>query len=255
MATHYKLTASYKNNYSFFEEQELDTNITTLEEIDYITCRYPSCEYLLQLLDNDGIISGKNHLSIRYKSKNQCKYLHPIFNMPELMDIIDNLQERQVYQNGHPMTYKCVNHSSVFFQEKIKEFYQFLDGNPDYFFNEVYGKNKPKRLTYLVNLYFNGKSNNFYSLEDEYAWRDLGQKIELEFSRYKTFRGYLLYVERYKNKFSSQQESEVICKTENYDLPVLEEFDFEKEEFLSEEEIMGAVPEGTKWHHAPRKII
>lgn len=258
MATHYKLIASYKNKYNFLEEQELDFLFekgATLEEIDSITCRYPSSEYLLHLLDIDGVVSGKNHLSIRYKHKNQYKYIHPIFDIPELLEILSSLQEKHDFQDGHPVTYKVVNRNNPFFQEKLKEFYQFIDVDSDYFFSEIYGDNKPKRLVYLVNSYLNEKNSSFDSLEDEYAWRNLKEKIELEFSRYKTFRGYLIYVDRYKNKMPNQLETETVLKKENYSLPVSEEFYDEKEEFLSEEEIMGAVPEGTSWHHAPRKII
>jgi len=261
MATHYKLVACYKNKYNFINEQELNEffnhPITSLEEIDRITCRYPDADYLINLLDNDGIISGKNHLSIRYKSKDKNNYLHPIFNIPDLVDAIDDLQVIQTIRDGRPITYKIVSHKNPFYQEKLKEFYSYIDTNPDYFFSEVYGNNIPKRLFHLVKLYTDSKMQVFDTLDDEYEYKDKMKEMELEFSRYKTFRGYLVYTNRLiqNNELLNNHILDTSITT-NYTQNNISEpeidFDDKEEEFLSQEEIDSAVNDGDDWYHGPR---
>lgn len=259
MATHYKLVASYKNKYSFINEQELvelvDHPITSLDEMDKITCRYPDSDYLIKLLDNDGMISGKNYLSIKYKKNGKDCYLHPVFGIPELIDVIDDLQVVQTVRNGRPINYKIVNHKNPFYQEKLREFYDFIDNNPDYFFAEVYGNNFPKRLAHLVKIYTDSKGESFDTLDDEYEFRDKKREMELEFSRYKTFRGYLVYLDKYMKKNNLIDESEIntsIVRNYNENTIVTAEVDFDDDEFLSQEEISSAVDDGDDWYRGPR---
>lgn len=94
MARHYKLVASFKNNYGFYNEQELELGdaVTTLEEMDYLTCRFEDQSQLISLLEKDGLISGKNNLSISYNHNGKKNFLNPLFGYPEMMGIIDNLE-------------------------------------------------------------------------------------------------------------------------------------------------------------------
>ena len=102
MASHYKLVASFNNKYSFLMEQEVnfDNYISTLEQMDYITCIYDDQSSLIKQLETKGIISGKNHLSICYNYKNEKHYLHPLFGYPEMAHVIEKLENYTCVENG-----------------------------------------------------------------------------------------------------------------------------------------------------------
>lgn len=252
MARHYKLVASFKNNYGFYNEQELELGdaVTTLEEMDYITCRFEDQSQLISLLEKDGLISGKNNLSISYNHNGKKNYLNPLFGYPEMMGIIDNLEEVVSFDNGHQTKYKIVSHKSPLFKQKLEEFYSLLGDEPARFFEEIYKDKAPKYLEKFVYNYYDNKNRPVDTLEDEYELRDLKRKIELEFSRYKTFRGYLIFMDKYMKK---HPELSIDEKTPNTKMEVEDTTDYDDEEFLTKEEIE-EMAKGDDLYHGPKRL-
>lgn len=255
MARHYTLTACYKNKYSFINEQELEIgeSITSLEKMDEITCRYVGSGQLIDLLEKDGMVSGKNHLSITYTYNKERHHIPPLFNHPEMLTVIPNLKEVTEFKNNQPITYKIIPHDSYVFQEKLKEFYQLLGDEPALFFSEIYQDKAPKYLENLVYNYYNNKSKNSESLEDVYELQDLKEKIELEFSRYKIFREYLIYIDKYLKdhpNFIQKPIEENYSNNAKANTYIYDECD---EEFLTSEEIE-EMAKGDDLYHGPRRF-
>lgn len=254
MAQYYKLVACYKNKYSFINEQELEVikdKNTSIMDIDYITCHYPNEKFLIELLDRDGIISGKNHLSIKYNRKGQYHYLSPLFNHIEMLDIIENLCQRTIYQNGHPETHKVVPISNPFFQEKKREFYNYIKENPEYFFSEVYKDKPPRELERLVYNYHEARRTEPTTLEDVYLFDDLARQIQQEFSKYSVFRDYLIKTDKYFGKDNSIESNEISSNSTSDDFN--SEVDDEHEEFLTAKEMKLALnDELSTWKYGPK---
>ena len=193
----YKLIDSIKTKYGFYGERVLNAGdpYKSLEEIDYITCDYDDMIDFVQELRRDGIT---------------------------------------IFKNCVPIKEKILPHDNTFFQSKFEEFKYYLGGEPRMFFAEIYRDNSPGYLETLVYNYYDGKNKEFDSLEDERDWKDLLDKIKLEFSRYKVFRGYLVYMDKY---FKNHPELErvnlnpQISTTTNINTDDILEYD--NEEFLT----------------------
>lgn len=258
MARLYRLIASNKNSAGIYNEEVVNQtdSFRTLEEVDFVTCCYDNQIDFLNMLDCDGIVSNKNYISIQYKHNKENRYLHPLFGYPNMINIINQLKEVTTYVDGHPVKYKIVPHDNPFFKRKLEEFYYYLGDEPRLFFSEVYGDKTPKTLERYVYLYFNDIGKDFYTLDDEYEWRDLKTKIELEFSRYKTFRGYLIYMDRYFKKHPelTRKSFDTNKKADAVELNKLPFDPYEKEEFLTEEEYESVMPNGDEWYHAPKRF-
>lgn len=250
MSRVYKLIASRKEYCQFYEEQELDETITKLSEMDYLTCRYPSEEYLISLLTNDGQISGKNHLSIQYSKNKENHYLMPLFDTPQMLEIIPLLKEIKMPIDGHIRNTIIVPHDHPFFQEKLAQLYKFIKESPEYFFDTIYKQNVPKHLKRLALLYHENKDQVFDTLEDAYNYEGIKRNLELEFSRYKTFRGYLIYTAKYLTK-NQVNITEYIPPKDTFQ--ELEEYDCE--EFLTDEEIANTVAEGDEVYGMQKRLI
>lgn len=255
MARYYRLVASVKSGYGFSNEEVIQTEepFTSLEEIDIITCSYLNQEEFIKSLEYEGWISGKNWISIQYTKQKENRYLHPLFGYPNMKEIIKNLKQVTDTKDGHPITYKIIPHDHPFFQEKLKELYYYLGNEPGEFFSEVFDKNPPKYLEKLVYNYYDMKKKEFDTLEDEYEFKDLSSKIELEFSRYKIFRGYLIYMDRYFKKHPEAVRVNFHEKIEDIPIKKEEETTYDYEEFLTDEELETVVPQGDEWLYGPKK--
>ena len=198
MAKKYELVASFYEKGRFKEEIVLEGAPTTLHEIDYLTCIYPNMHYFLNLLDRDGIISGKNHLSIRFVKDKEYHYIQPLFGYPELQQIIPYLRQKEAYSDGKKHYFLAIPNEHPLYKEKLRELYEWINISPELFFDNIYGKNYPKKLNRFVSLYLEDKDTTFTHAEDERAFLDNKSLLELEFSRYKTFRGYLIRTTQYK---------------------------------------------------------
>ncbi|MBE6147169.1 MAG: hypothetical protein E7168_02415 [Firmicutes bacterium] len=248
MAKKYELVASYYDGRTFKDQTVLEGTPTILHEIDYITCIYPSVSYFLNLLDKDGTISGKNHLAIRFIKNKEYHYIQPLFNYPEMQDIIPRLQEKNVYLDGQRHYFLGVPVEHPLYKEKLREFYSWVKDSPELFFSIIYGNNYPKKLDRLVSLYLEGRTSSFSKLEDERAYLDNKSLLELEFSRYKTFRGYLIRTNQYKmehpDKFPALEDTSISYSEKEE----VVEYDSSDDEFLEPEEIQNAVGEGEVWY-------
>lgn len=255
MAYHYKLIASVHNKMGFYEEYSLEDYMektTRLEDIDRITCCYSNMGQLLEKLDQDGIISGKNWLSIAYQKENVTRYLPVLFQHPEMLGVIQELKNYQVSQNGHLIQYRVVDHNHPYFREKFNEFLSLLGEIPEVFFAEIYDEHAPKKLEHYVMNYYQLRGKSFDTLEDEYEYRDLFDQIKLEFSRYSVFREYIIAFDHYlisHPNFLGSDNGRASFYEKNQSV---EEYP-DIEEFLTAEEIEKSVFDSDSvWYRAPR---
>lgn len=255
MARNYRLVASVKEKYGFSEEEVIETDepFKSLEEIDIITCSYFSNEDFVRSLECDGWISGKNWISIQYTKQKENCYVNPLYGYPNMVEIIRNLKQVTDTKDGHPITYKIIPHDNPFFQEKLEELYYYLGNEPGEFFLEVFNNNPPKNLESLVYNYYELKEKEFDTLEDEYEVKNLSSKIVQEFSKYKTFRTYLICMDKYFKKHPNAVRVNFHKKIEDIPMEKEEETTYDYEEFLTDEELETVVPQGDAWIYGPKR--
>lgn len=248
MARYYRLVASVKEENGFRDEEVIQTEepFKSLEEIDMITCTYLHQDEFIRDLEYEGLISGKNWISIQYTRQKENCYVQPLYGYSNMKEIIKSLKQVTDTKDGHPVTYKIVPHNNPFFQEKLTEFYNYLGEEPNKFFSEVFNNHAPKTLEKLVHNYYYIKGKELDSLEDEYELINLSTKIVQEFSNYKVFRTYLIYMDRY---FQKHPESVVVHSYEKEE----KELTYDYEEFLTDEELETVVDPGDTWLYGPKR--
>ncbi len=250
----YNLVAScYNSNRNCFtDEIEIklqDGPKNELVRIDSYTTLYTKHEFLEKLRQNK-IIENQDTLSIRYlKSKNsQPIYYSTIFDQPKLASSIQHLIEKKHSQNPKKI-FLAVRLDDPYFQAEWVELNRLIQQNNLSQIQQKY-KNQ-KELVFLIERYL----ESFY---DEAAAKEQDLKeIQLEFSRYKTFRGWVASKSKRKTtpfsvkkeivtpspSFNSNQDFETLFqkkKLVDYKTYLLNQYnrqDMEKEEFIEEDEL------------------
>ena len=250
----YNLVAScYNSNRNCFtDEIEIklqDGPKNELVRIDSYTTLYTKHEFLEKLRQNK-IIKNQDTLSIRYlKSKNsQPIYYSTIFDQPKLASSIQHLIEKKRSQNPKKI-FLAVRLDDPYFQAEWLELNRLIQQNNLSQIQQKY-KNQ-KELVFLIERYL----ESFYD-EETAKEQDL-KEIQLEFSRYKTFRGWIasktkrtiMASPRKKEtvisnpKINTNQDFDTLFKKKklmDYKTYLLNQYnrqDMEKEEFIEEDEL------------------
>ena len=250
----YSLIAScYDSTHNCFtDEIEIklqDGPKNELVKIDSYTCRYTKYE-LLEKLRQKKIIESQDTLSIRYlKSKDsQPIYYNAIFNQSNLTNSIHHLTEKKHLQNPRK-TFLAVRLDDPYFQAEWLELNRLIQQNNLDLIQQKY--NKQKELVFLIERYL----ESFYD-EETAKEQDL-KEIQLEFSRYKTFRGWIASKTKRTIMASPRKKETVISnpkintnqdfdtlfqqkKLMDYKTYLLNQYnrqDMEKEEFIEEDEL------------------
>lgn len=155
-----------------------------LMQIDAYTASANQFE-LLSDLKKRGLITNQDTLSIRYVKSDHSKaiYYRAIYDNPKFQTCFNALTKRTYYDNGVTVA-NALRYDNEYFKEEWAKLKQLIEQKRIDEITRLYPKEN--RLVELINNYFKSPYDN--DLEKE---RDL-EKIKEEFSRYKTFRGWIV---------------------------------------------------------------
>lgn len=262
-----KIDINKKDINEIFENSNI-----SLSKIDRILCRY-SKESFIEKLEEDEVINGQNRFIIECIFNKNVYYKPVLFNHPEMKDVIDKLEKRTTYENGHPVTKEYLRKDSPFFIEKFSEFMKFLGQEPDYFFSEIYGEKRTELERKAQNYFtYYVKNNLCYTNEENEARENSKREFLDEFSKYETIREYIINVDKFRKKQEEEElnrlpkrmpkpTGKISLQTETpykyMDNITLEDEDYEGyEEYkdgygYEEVDMIEDTPEGDEWYDEP----
>lgn len=186
----YQLVAShYNSNTGKYENEQVITmpgyDLNSLIGIDRFTCLHTKDELLRIIRQENNIDSNINTISIRYfkNAKANPSYYQIVTNSQIIEDVLDDIEPKQFYGVKNRIADAINKNNSAFNSEKIR-LIQLLETRNLEELDRLIHKNSD--LKHLINRYL----NSYYDNEDEKE-KDLALII-LEFSRYKTFRGWVV---------------------------------------------------------------
>lgn len=198
----YSLVASYydqyeKTNQKYKNEIEINipgVDLSTIQAIDFFTSSHTKSE-IFTLLEQTIGLTERNHLAIKYQKRKteDSDYFKVIYNHPDFASCTkDNTSKTYQIDEKYISTKLIQNHNDLFQLEKRK-LLQLLEARDVSKFQEYYPYQDD--FSYLVNRYFNSSYDTEYDNQ-----RDLNL-ILLEFSRYTTFRKWIIAQEKNKKGF------------------------------------------------------
>ena len=259
----YSLVASYYDKSSNTYKNEIkikelnNKKFTSLFEIDLFTSSH-SREELFSIIKKEYGVNEINHLSIRFKKWNseEYDYLSVIVDDKIFLNCISSVEKTNKFILDKNRNTEFISQNNELYKKELNNlFIMIKDGS----FFEYYNRNND--LTKLINRYNQTKSSNE---EELYERNKILRFLSLEFSRYKTFRGWyvLSFKKRIKtipNKYeintskqTSKSKIEKIMSIEenigmyektykekygiSYEENKLNEYNEENEEYLDEED-------------------
>jgi len=175
--------------------------LSSLIKIDRFTCKYTRLE-IFSMIEKELGVSGLNNLSIRCNSNSDnFNYLRAIVDDKKFYDCILNVKEDTKTILGKVRSTNFVNRNSFLYKEEFNKLLAIInDGS----FDGYYYTSK-NDLVSLVNMYKQNKASTLEELSDK---RRILNLISLEFSRYKTFRGwYVLEKKKRVNTYVGWKKS------------------------------------------------
>lgn len=190
----------YKKTYSNeIKIKELDgIKLSSLVSIDSFTSKYNSLE-IINMIEKELGIKGINHLVVRYSKSNDSvpEHYRVIYKDDMFNSCVNSLRENTVNILGKTRKTLFVDRNNELYRSEVKKVLDIIkSGNID-MFSKIYSKNNDFSL--LVRRYLNSSYDNELDKEEDL------KLILLEFSRYKTFRGWI--VEQGKLKENSFDRS------------------------------------------------
>lgn len=167
-----------------------------LMQIDAYTASSSRLDLLAELREK-GLITNQDTLSIRYiKNKNEkAIYFQTIYDNPKFRTSFNSLTKRNYYINGHLEVADALRYDNEYFKEEWTKIKQLIDSENFAEIKRLYPKEN--HLKDLISGYLKSSYDN--DLEKE---REL-EEIKKEFSRYKTFRGWVVTTSKNNFKFKS----------------------------------------------------
>lgn len=265
----YYLVASYHIGKEFRDEVVIKSigefKLDTLEKIDKFTSSHAEFD-IFNMLYNMGI-RGKNKLSIKYYKNKDAKpvYYKAIIDNEEFYDAIRDMRENTymvLFKKRRTLT---INKNNDLFKEKLKILKKdILDKGDIDKFNKIYPYNND--FSHVVNRYLTTDYDDAYIKNNDY------QMIINEFSRYKTFRHWIIVMDKLNKvntnttnntdivvdtntkvnkvtlnkkiseevleRYENEYEQYYLKKNNNtYSYDRMREYNMDKEEYLDEEEV------------------
>ena len=259
VASYYNLrTKEYENETIIKSLQQ--NKLDTLSKIDEFTTNHTISE-ILNLIEKEHGKTGFNHLAIIYlKNKNSKPYHFRIIENDQRFNksiVTCNTEDNYILNKRRKTTY--LNRSNELYLEQVNILIKILENKDFEKFKNIYPYDPQENdFSYLVKRYIASSYDT-----EEARVNDLNL-ILLEFSRYKTFRGWYSNQIKLKNnirirnqngieqrRFSNQPRVIIHTKEENmsffesrfkektgksYDEYTTEQYNLENEEYLTEEE-------------------
>lgn len=252
----YALVASHYDQYRNEFLNELIINIpnfdlTKLENIDNFTSDKTNLE-IMNIIKETNNITNQNFLSIVYYKNKSSKpnYFKVIYNNPLIHELSNNTEVRLIGTKQHSYA-TSVKHSNLFMAE-FKNIENMLEKKDISELISKFGENH--QLIYLANNYLACDPFDYEGISECF------NLLKNEFSRYKTFRGWIVnkakhnkktadkikqekiipktiseYESEYEKNFEDKQNKTYLSSIkENYNLKYLDE---DKEEFIEEDEL------------------
>lgn len=204
----YYLVASYYNMKTKEYENEtiiksLDGhNLSTLEHIDDFTTSHTIPE-ILSILEREQGKMGFNHLAIVYL-KNQSStpnYYRIIDNDKRFNTCLKSAKPATNYILGKQRNTIYLNQGNELYREELAKLLDILENRNYELFKSIYPLNND--FSFLVKRYIDSDYDNNQTREE-----DLRQVL-LEFSRYKTFRGWYSNQKKLKNNLNFKRSSNI----------------------------------------------
>lgn len=214
----YFLVASYYNQKTKVYEKEtiiklLDgISFESLYDIDLMTSKYNLID-LLKMIESENKGDGFNHLAIKYlKNKNELPiYYRIIENDLEFNKCIISSSKLTKCILGKKRTTNYISRHNKLYKQELEKLLKIIETKNYELFLSIYNKekDKDKDFVYLVKRYMNS-SYDTYEAESN----DL-MEILVEFSRYKTFRGWYVNNLKLKNNIKSKSIVKPVKKSKN----------------------------------------
>lgn len=190
----------YKKTYSNeIRIKEIDgVKLSSLVSIDNFTSRYNRLEIISKIEKELGI-KGINHLVIKYSKNNDLmpEHYRVIYKDDMFNSCVNGLKENTVNILGKTRKTLFVDRNNELYISEVKKILDIIKSGDMDMFSKIYSKNNDFSL--LVRRYLNSSYDNELDKEEDL------KLILLEFSRYKTFRGWI--VEQNKLKENSFNRS------------------------------------------------
>lgn len=266
-------TKRYKNSIAI-DGEKLGVDLSTLQAIDKFTSSHNRSQ-IFQILENQLGIQGKNHLAIQYKKNQNAE--------PEYYRIIENYPEftpcTKIEAGKQKLEYKAFSKKytalgvpqnvELFQKEKERLFTLIEEAN----YEEIKKYLHPQSLlSRLIEEYFFGAHDNI-----ETSRAELKEIIKKEFTRYKTFRGWIVNKEQLNQRYFERRPrrrnlipapaspKKIIPRTQaeyeekflkdfkekykkSWGQAITEEYNYQYEESLTPEEVENMFGLGEEYH-------
>lgn len=207
--TKYYLVASHYDMYTKQYQNEVVVNIpnvdlTTIQAIDYFTSSHSKSE-LLQIVSDITKIPNLNQLAIKcYKNKKSSpSYGRIIENNPQFASLIkEGLEKKEYYLDGKKYEFLAVKSNNLFFLKELRKIMKIIQSKDLKTFTETYPYENT--LSHLVTRYMNSSYDNQESEIEEL------NRIEKEFSRYKTFHDWIIAQEKNIKKYQKSVQKQTL---------------------------------------------
>ena len=191
----YSLVASYYNMYTKTYQNEItinlpEINLSTLQNIDNFTSKHSTYEILQLIKKKYPNVHDLNHIAVKYtknKSANPV-YYRVLDNNPEFTPCTENNTLKQYRIGNQYITSLTVPNSAPLFQKEKENLVELIETKNLIGFRNLYPHHD--NLVFLVTRYINTSYDDDSSRERDF------NLIMTEFSRYITFRGWIINKEK-----------------------------------------------------------
>ncbi len=206
----YYLTAAYYNGKEFINEVAIDHlkgySLNSLQDIDLFTASH-SLQEIIQILSQDYDIDPRSFVSIkRYKNANATPdYYQAIIYNANYYQAISGMREIVYSISGHKMRTLAVSKDNPFYQSEFLKLDEMLNKKDIASFEKMYPYDNA--FSTLVRRYMSDGYDNDLEKEKDYFL------LKTEFSRYKTFRSWIMVQEKAKKRKNQSVKSHKSTKT------------------------------------------
>lgn len=197
MSKYYLVGSSYNTyNKSYNDEVIIKSlngiKLSSLSKIDDFTSRYSYFD-IFKMMEKELKIKSLNHLAIKYvKSDNSKPVYYRIIGEDKLYnECVKNLETRKVSVLGKTRETLFVKRNNELFKKELSKLLEVINSGSFDKFREIYPIDND--FSFLVRRYLDT------SYDDELDKEKDLELILLEFSRYKTFRGWFVEGEKKKD--------------------------------------------------------
>lgn len=198
MQKYYLVASHYNIRKNKYENEFVVTlpgiDLTSIQAIDSFTASYTLSE-LLQLIEQETHRQGLNHLAIKYykNKKMDPKPRRIIENNPDYAKLAkESLRKREYYLLGQKYEFYAVNYENLFFLKNLRKVIEMIANRDSDGFNELYPYED--NFKWLVTRFISSSYDTADSEKEDLL------KIKKEFSRYTTFRKFIIAEEKRKEK-------------------------------------------------------